>query len=414
MAAFCKPANCKTAFISGHIDVSEEEFLYFYAKPIDQAIAEGNHFVVGDAPGVDLLSQKYVVEHVGPKRITVFCRGTTPRCLHCKELTVIYGFESHEAKDAAMTKNSDYDIAFVRSVEEQKALYGNRFRPRISGTEKNLLRRNLFVAVPAPSFDFFVVLDFEAVFDKPQPTVMDIIEFPSVLVDAHSNKIVSEFQKYVKPLVIPTLNPICTQITGITQSTVDMAEAFPIVHQQWKKWLQASVISSLPLSPQYRSFCFVTCGDWDIKTMLPAQFINSSLVMDEEDLASCSRWINIKDCFNTFYKGKHRQCFGMAQMLQALNLPLQGRHHSGIDDCRNIASILLRMRSEGAHIDVTSHRLQIPGQNSTLPAPISSFFGDMSIAVSLPLLEKQSSAVEGSPPSQMSLPSKKKRKTRLQ
>ena len=49
----------------------------------------------------------------------------------------------------------------------------------------------------------------------------------------------------------------------------------------------------------------------------------------------------------------------MAGMLKALRLPLVGRHHSGIDDCRNIAAIvhaLLALPGAAAAIDVTRRR----------------------------------------------------------
>ena len=51
-------------------------------------------------------------------------------------------------------------------------------------------------------------------------------------------------------------------------------------------------------------------------------------------------WINIKSEFSNHYQTKMR---GMAGMLKYLRLELVGRHHSGIDDCRNISSIVLKM-----------------------------------------------------------------------
>lgn len=42
-----------------------------------------------------------------------------------------------------MTEQSHYDICRWRTVEEQRVLYGDKFRVRISGTEKNHLRRTV-------------------------------------------------------------------------------------------------------------------------------------------------------------------------------------------------------------------------------------------------------------------------------
>ena len=37
----------------------------------------------------------------------------------------------------------------------------------------------------------------------------------------------------------------------------------------------------------------------------------------------------------------------MTNMLDYLHIPLVGRHHSGIDDTRNIAKIMLKMIDQG-------------------------------------------------------------------
>ena len=35
------------------------------------------------------------------------------------------------------------------------------------------------------------------------------------------------------------------------------------------------------------------------------------------------------------------------EMLEGLGLPMQGRHHSGLDDCRNIARVLIALAQRG-------------------------------------------------------------------
>lgn len=49
------------------------------------------------------------------------------------------------------------------------------------------------------------------------------------------------------------------------------------------------------------------------------------------------KWINIKTYFQAIVGQKGH---GMKTMLRDLKLPLDGRHHSGIDDSKNIAKIL--------------------------------------------------------------------------
>jgi len=53
---------------------------------------------------------------------------------------VVEGWTTGE-RDAAMTRDSDYDILRYMSVEEQKDFHGARYFPRVSNTEKNERRR---------------------------------------------------------------------------------------------------------------------------------------------------------------------------------------------------------------------------------------------------------------------------------
>ena len=44
---------------------------------------------------------------------------------------------------------------------------------------------------------------------------------------------------------------------------------------------------------------------------------------------------------------KKPQVNGMEQMLQLLKLELKGKHHSGIDDCRNLATVVIKLLQDG-------------------------------------------------------------------
>ena len=116
-----------TAFVSGHLKISQEEFDTHYIPLIDKAIEEGHKFVIGDANGVDAMAQKYL-EQKGVIDITVYHMFTSPRnTVACAKLAG--GFTDDDSRDAAMTQFSTYDIAWVRQGKEK------------SGTQKNLDRR---------------------------------------------------------------------------------------------------------------------------------------------------------------------------------------------------------------------------------------------------------------------------------
>lgn len=139
----------KVAFISGHVDISEQEFEAHYIPKIDEAIEVGHHFVVGSANGADRMTLEYLYKkNVNANRVTCYIYE---RDLgrHSRRITEVRDtgfntyddFTSYTSRDAYMTNLSDYDIAWVRSVEECKKLYGDSYRDRKSGTQLNLERR---------------------------------------------------------------------------------------------------------------------------------------------------------------------------------------------------------------------------------------------------------------------------------
>ena len=130
-----------TYFISGPLNITKDEFNTYYIYKIDKAISEGASFVVGDAKGTDTIAQLYLMNKV--VEVTVYHMFSKPRFNGGTGnwFQTKGGFKHDEQRDHHMTVNSDADIAWVRTVEEQKALYGDNYRPRVSGTEKNVLRR---------------------------------------------------------------------------------------------------------------------------------------------------------------------------------------------------------------------------------------------------------------------------------
>ena len=92
-------------------------------------------------------------------------------------------------------------------------------------------------------------------------------------------------------------------------------------------------------------YIIITVGDWDLGTMFPKQ-CNISNIKPHKHF---KQWINIKKDFKDFYNVPKKK--GMAEMLEYLNIELKGRHHSGIDDCRNTARIFQKMIEDGYKIN---------------------------------------------------------------
>ena len=185
---------------------------------------------------------------------------------------------------------------------------------------------------------YFCVLDFEATCDDKE--LREIIEFPSVLYSITKKRgkyeliPISEFHEYVRPVIAPKLSELCTGLTGISQDIVDSADIFENVYQRHYEWLKAN-------TDRIDSVCFVTCGHWDLAVQLPKEIMDKHVTTY---YPVYKQYINLKKEFEEWYKVK---AGGMVSMLNKLKLTLDGRHHSGIDDTRNIAKILIKMAEDG-------------------------------------------------------------------
>lgn len=116
---------------------------------------------------------------------------------------------------------------------------------------KNRLRAGLEEKVEKKklgyNYDLICVVDFEATcersngYEEEQVQIQEIIEFPAFLVDVSEMKIVASFHEYVKPIVNPYLSDFCTELTGITQHTVDKSDIFENVLDRFDGWLYRNI-----------------------------------------------------------------------------------------------------------------------------------------------------------------------------
>ena len=122
-----------TYFISGHREITQEEFDSIYVPVINQVLETTPNclFVVGDYWGADEMAQNYLLDvlELDTQRITVYHMLEKPRYFNPKVERFRGGFMTDDSRDEAMTRDSDEDIAFVRDPNV------------LSGTAKNILRR---------------------------------------------------------------------------------------------------------------------------------------------------------------------------------------------------------------------------------------------------------------------------------
>lgn len=138
-------------------------------------------------------------------------------------------------------------------------------------------------------------------------------------------------------------------------NTVSSAQPFPQVVSALAEFIGLVLgVSVQDLDPS--QFLFCTCGDWDVRSMIPRQCNNPLPGAVDFELQDqlFSRWCNLKELFRDHYRLPPSQApTGMRGMLRRLRIDLQGQHHLGMDDVTNLSKILKIFVSEGARIEAT-------------------------------------------------------------
>lgn len=202
---------------------------------------------------------------------------------------------------------------------------------------------------------YVCVLDFEATcVESSDEEVNEIIEFPGVLYKLLEDEEgegeekkerlrmvkLSEFESFVRPRD-NEVGEYCTKLTSITPEMVLGAPSFPEVFCRYKEWLRGEEEKEGVVFDEW-NFVFATCGNWDLKWMLPRDVRRWGLELEVSSI--WRRWLNVKYEVEGFY---HVKAGGMAGILSYLQIELVGKHHRGIDDCRNIGAILERLFADG-------------------------------------------------------------------
>lgn len=168
-----------------------------------------------------------------------------------------------------------------------------------------------------------LVIDLEATcWIKGDPAIgpMETIEIGALLVDPDEPAAPREFQSFVKPARTSVLSAFCRELTGIAQSDVDAAEPFAAVLERFCAWLGD------PAAPRFASW-----GGYDKNQLLRDCERNGVPYPFAAD------HFNVKRFWSREFKGKPA---GMAGALARMGLELEGEHHRGLDDARNIWRIL--------------------------------------------------------------------------
>ncbi|PKH28178.1 exonuclease [Pseudomonas sp. 43NM1] len=145
-----------------------------------------------------------------------------------------------------------------------------------------------------------------------------------VVIDLETLEIVDEFQRFVRPQINPVLTDFCIKLTSIQLADVDSARTYVEVGQE----LGAFVA-------RYPNAAWASWGDYDAR----------QLERDAE-FAACPSLLEGLPHFNArkWHAGLYDNLpKPLKQTVESLGLVWTGTYHRGIDDARNVASIIKEM-----------------------------------------------------------------------
>jgi inhibitor of KinA sporulation pathway (predicted exonuclease) len=164
-----------------------------------------------------------------------------------------------------------------------------------------------------------LIVDLEATcWERNPPAPHEIIEIGAVAYEMGRGPL-AEFQTFVRPYLKPILSPFCTRLTSIRQQDLEGAPPFPEALEALCRWAGA-----------YAPYTLAAWGNYD-----RGQFQDDCRLHGV--LYPFGAYINLKTAFARL---QNRRPCGMAGALHQAGLALEGTHHRGIDDVRNIARLV--------------------------------------------------------------------------
>ena len=266
--------------------------------------------------GIALISEKgYKVRSIRGHHIKILEK--TSQLLKNKDINTI-------GNEMRQKRNTDlYGGGVLISEKDSKAY--TKFIQNIF--HKALRDKNIDTSQQNPK-NTYLIIDLEATCweNHGNRDNMEIIEIGAVLVD-NDYRIIGEYQTFIKPIKNSKLSEFCKNLTSIKQENIDDAEIFPVALEKFIQWVEIKSKDNI------ENIIFCSWGYYDKK-----------------QLTKDCELHNIIYPFQTHHSIKHefaemknlRNPIGMEKALQMCKISLDGTHHRGIDDAKNIAKIFIQ------------------------------------------------------------------------
>ena len=175
----------------------------------------------------------------------------------------------------------------------------------------------------------YIIYDIEATCwdGTPLADMQEIIEIGAVMLDDYG-EIKGSYDRFIKPLLQPTLSPYCMRLTSIQQSDVDKASLFPKIIEEFQDW--AEIFEE--------DYVLCAWGSFDQQAMIT----NCRLHKIETD------WLDSHIDLRKQYKHLkgYYKAMGLKKALHKEGFEFTGVQHRAISDAENTAKIFYKYFDE--------------------------------------------------------------------
>lgn len=140
----------------------------------------------------------------------------------------------------------------------------------------------------------------------------------------HFGEVRGKFNRFIRPVLHPTLSPFCRQLTSISQLDINRAGTFPeVIHEFWD-WARIDE----------EDYVLCSWGSFDKK-----MFINDCKLhqLDES-------WVDSHANLKAEYMAikRLRRSVGLRKAVEREDILFTGVHHRGISDAENLTKLFIK------------------------------------------------------------------------
>lgn len=171
----------------------------------------------------------------------------------------------------------------------------------------------------------FIIYDLEATCweNNPPNFIQETIEIGAFRLN-HYGEVRGKFNRFVRPVLNPTLSNFCRQLTNIDQLDVNRADTFPVVIAEFLDWAKVDE----------EDYVLCSWGSFDKK-----MFINDCN-LHHLDSSWAEQHANLKEQYMNM-KGARRP-IGLRKAVEREDILFTGMHHRGISDAENLTKLFLK------------------------------------------------------------------------